>query len=52
MVVVKWQEKALKERKGYEKEKILNFYLRQAGIGDQGYWDRILPDLLQCGFWV
>lgn len=53
MVVVKWQEKGLKERKGYEKEEILDFYsrkARQAGTGDQGDWDRILSDLLQCEF--
>lgn len=52
MVVLKWQ-KGLKERKDYEKEEILDFYprtARQAGIDDQGDWDRILPDLLQCEF--
>lgn len=53
MVVVKWQEKGLKERKGYEKEEILDFHprkARQASIVDQGDWDSILPDLLQCVF--
>lgn len=52
MVVLK-RQKELKERKDYEKEEILDFYprkARQAGIDDQGDWDRILPDLLQCEF--